>query len=175
MSVSNSYFRPNAWRETETAFIHVERDWHSLLAEILTHFRMITLLLLLLVEDVVGLGGISEVFGCCPQDFCMLSWMRGASPKQLGRLLGSQRSFTNKTFCFIIQQYSVQFPSKYRLLQCKSIKDIPRRGQWKAHLFFFFKQTTTSNFDLYLTFHFIQTHFILKSFYIKYMILSRFS
>lgn len=97
---------------------------------------MITLLLLLLVEDVVGLGGTSEVFGCCPQDFSMLSWMSGAGPKQRGRLLGSQCSLANKTFCYSAIQGAVCF--RHRFLQCKSISDVPRRGQCKANVFVVF-------------------------------------
>lgn len=106
---SNSYFRPNVWGETDKRSVsHVRRAWHSLLADVSTYLRVITWLLLF-VEDVVGLEGIIVMFGCCPQSLCVFKWVSGASPKQLGRLLESQRSFTNKT-CIIIQQCSIQFP-----------------------------------------------------------------
>lgn len=120
---SNSYFRPNAWRETNlypcSEGMAFTFGWAS---------RMLTLLLLF-VEDVAGL----EVFGCCPQDLCLFECVSGTSPTLQLRVLESQRSFANKTlYYYSAIQCVISF--KYRLLHCISVKDTPRRGQW-THLF----------------------------------------
>lgn len=69
--------------------MHVQRERNSFLADVLTYFRVITLLLLLFVE-VVGLEALTVVFGCCAWSLCMFELVRGISVKLLLRFVENQ-------------------------------------------------------------------------------------
>lgn len=132
--------------EKQTLLLSKLRETRShFLAEMLTHFRAITLLLLLLlVENVVGPGRHHWSVWQLPTGFFFHGWVVQVQNKQKGYWRGRAAPpaklwllFSNAA-CLIC-----------RILHRKSINAIPKRGQWMAHIFFLFvcHQRTISNTD----------------------------
>lgn len=130
--------------EKQTPLLSQLRGTRShFLAEMLTHFRAITLLLLLLlVENVVGPGRHHWSVWQLPTGFFFHGWVVQVQNKQKGYWRGRAAPPAKLWLLF-----SNAACLTCRLLHWKSINAIPRRGQWKAHIFFFCHQRTISKAD----------------------------
>lgn len=133
---SSSYFRPRAWRETDTTFIQVERDSLSLFGGEVDTFQSNNIIIVVIACRKCSWPWKAPLKCLAAAHRIFLSWMSGASPKQAERLLERPHSSTSKTLV-IVQQCSTSILTS-RLLHWKSINAIPRRGQWKVHIFLSF-------------------------------------
>lgn len=75
---SNCYLDQMSEGKQKQSFIHIQRERHSVLAEMLTYFRIRTLWLLVFVEELAWKASL--VFGCCLQALYMIEWVRALSP-----------------------------------------------------------------------------------------------